>query len=132
MQAMPGVQGVASGRVLSAGAMLVFGTGLALFQLTSLLLGPVSSRQLDFSLTIPTVEGQDLSELAAPTVPVVVGSGATPAAHALQVPTSPRGVSLAVITASSQPLPLPSPSGVAGEGRDAGSHPTGKKPHRHR
>jgi hypothetical protein len=132
MQAMPGVQGVASGRLLTAGAIVVFGAGLALFQLTSLLLGPVSSRQLDFSLTIPTVEGQDLSEQAAPTIPVMVGSGATPAAHALQVSTSPRAVSLAMTTASSQPLPLPSPTPVAGEGRDAGSHPTGKKPHRHR
>ena len=129
---MPGVQGVASGRVLSAGAILVFGAGLALFQLTSLLLGPVSSRQLDFSLTIPTVEGQDLSEPSAPTITTVVGSAATPAAHALQVSISPRAVSLPMTTASSQPLPLPSPSPVTGDGRGVGSHPAGKKPHRDR
>jgi hypothetical protein len=79
MHAMPELQGVASGRTLSAGAMLVFGAGFALYQLTSLMLGPVSSRQLDLSLTIPGVDGQDLSEPLAPNVMVVVGMRTMPA-----------------------------------------------------
>jgi hypothetical protein len=122
MQAMPWVQGVASGRIVSAGAMLVFGAGLALYQLTSLVLGPVSSRQLDFSLTIPTVEVQDLSEPLAPTITVVVGTRATPATPAMRatrVAPSPRAASAPTPKASSHPAPtvVPSPE----------SHPAGKK-----
>ena len=121
MQVMPGVQGVASGRVLSAGATLVIGAGLALYQLTSLVLGPVANRQLDFSLTIPAVESQDLSEPLAPATTVVLGTHVTPAAHAARVSTSRRAVSVATPRASSQPRPavIASPA----------SHSTGKKHH---
>jgi hypothetical protein len=121
MQAMPGVQGVASGRVLSAGATFVIGAGLALYQLTSLVLGPVANRQLDFSLTIPTVEGQDLSEPLAPAITVVVGTRATPAAHSARVSTSRRAASVATPRASSQPRAavVASPE----------SQPAGKKHH---
>src|SRR5437879_8377382 len=48
--------------IVSAGGILVVAAGLALYQLTSLVLGPVSTRQLELSLTIPAVEVQDLSE----------------------------------------------------------------------
>jgi len=78
MQTMPAVPGVASGRILSAGVILAGAAGLALYQLTSLVLGPVSTRQLDLSLTIPAVEVQDLSEPMAPTISVVV-AGPVPA-----------------------------------------------------
>ena len=105
MQAMPGLQGVASGRVLSAGATLVIGAGLALYQLTSLVLGPVVDRQLDFSLTIPAVEGQDLSEQPAQATTVVVGTHVTPAAHAAWLSTSRRTFAVATPRASSQPRP---------------------------
>jgi hypothetical protein len=122
MQAMPGVQDVASGRVLSAGATLVIGAGLALYQLTSLVMGPVANRQLDFSLTIPAVEGQDLSEPPAPAITVVVGTQATPAVHAVRVSTPRRAVFVATPPrASSQPRPtvIASPA----------SHSAGKKHH---
>jgi hypothetical protein len=122
MQVMPGVQGVASGRVLSAGATLVIGAGLVLYQLTSLVLGPVANRQLDFSLTIPAVEVQDLSEPPAPASTVVVGTHVTPAAHAALVPTPRRAVFVATPRPSSQPRPavIASPA----------SHSDGKKHHR--
>ena len=121
MQAMPGVQGVASGRVLSAGATLVIGAGLTLYQLTSLVLGPLAPRQLDFSLTIPAVESQDLSEPLAPATTVVVGTRVSPAAPAARVPTSRHGVSVATPRASIQPRPavIASPA----------SHSAGKKHH---
>jgi hypothetical protein len=125
MQAMPGVQGVASGRVLSAGATVVFGAGLALYQLTSLVLGPAGSRQLDLSLTIPAVEVQDLSEPMVSNIKIVVGIRATPAAsasQAMRVSTSPRAASAPITRTSGQVLPLPSPFPLEREG-----HPAGKK-----
>jgi hypothetical protein len=113
MQAMPGIRGVASGRIVSAGATLVFGAGLALYQLTSLVLGPVSSRQLDLSLTIPAVELQDLTEPSASTVKLVVGTRATPAApgsRPTRVVALPRAASAPTPKPSSRPLPTVAPS----------------------
>lgn len=80
MQAMPGISGVSRGRALSAGTMLVFGGGLALYQMTSLVLGPVGSRQLHLSLTIPAVQVQDLSEPLTSSINVVLGTRAVPPA----------------------------------------------------
>jgi hypothetical protein len=128
MLTMPVVRSVASGRIVSAGATLVLGAGLALYQLTSLVLGPASSRQLDLSLTIPAVELQDLPDLNAATVKLVVGTRATPAApasHAIRAAASTRAASAPTPKPSSHPLPLPSP--VAGEGQGGGSHSAGKK-----
>jgi hypothetical protein len=122
MQAMPGVQGMGSGRLLSAGATFVIGAGLALYQLTSLVLGPASSRQLDLSLTIPAVELQDLSEPNASTVKLVVGTRATPvalASRATRVAAPPRVASAPTPKPSSRPLPTVAPSPQ--------SHPDGKK-----
>ena len=122
MQTMPAVPGVVSGRILSAGVIFVAAAGLALYQLTSLVLGPVSTRQLDLSLTIPAVEVQDLSEPMAPNISVVVGTRATPAAppsHATRVVAPPRAAVAPTPRASSHPLPsvVPTPK----------SHPADKK-----
>jgi len=122
MQGMPGVQGVTSGRIVSLGALLVCGAGVALYQLTSLVLGPAGSRQLDLSLTIPAVEVQDLSEPMASNLNVVVGTRATPAAPAVRatrVASSPRGASATPPKASGHPAltVVPSPP----------SHPAGTK-----
>jgi len=122
MQTMPAVPGVASGRILSGGVILAVAAGLALYQLTSLVLGPVSTRQLELSLTIPAVEVQDLSEPMAPNISVVVGTRATPAAppsHATRVAASPRAAAAPTGKASSHPLPsvVPTPK----------SHPADKK-----
>jgi hypothetical protein len=79
MQAMPGTSGVAArGRALSAGTMLVLAGGLALYQMTSLVLGPAGSRQLHLSLTIPAVQVQDLSEPLTSSIKVVLGTRAVP------------------------------------------------------
>jgi hypothetical protein len=124
MQSMPGLQGVASGRELSAGAVLVFCGGLALYQMTSLVLGPVNSRQLNLSLTIPAVDVQDLSEPLASNIRVVVGTPATPAAPATgptRISTLSGGSSTPTPRTSSHPLPLPIPSPRAGEPLSAGS-----------
>ena len=122
MPTMPAVPGAASGRMLSAGAILVVAVGLALYQLTALVLGPVSTRQLDLSLTIPAVEVQDLSEPMAPSISIVVGTRATPASSssgAIRVVASPRAASAPTPKVSSRPLPtvLPTPK----------AHPADKK-----
>jgi hypothetical protein len=113
MQVMRGAPGVASGRIVSAAALLVAGAGLALYQLTSLVLGPVSSRQLDLSLTIPAVEAQDVSGPMASTTTIVVGTRATPAAsasRAARVVAPPRAASAPIRKAPSHPLPPVAPS----------------------
>jgi hypothetical protein len=122
MQAMPGVRGAANRRIVSAGATLVFGAGLALYQLTSLVLGPVGSRQLDFSLTIPAIELQDLSDSNASTVKLVVGTRATaaaPTSHAIRAAASSHAATVPTPKPSSRPLPTVAPS--------PRSHPSGKK-----
>jgi hypothetical protein len=53
---MWGFPGVAGHPVLSAGTVLIVGGGLALYQMTSLVLGPGGSRQLHVSLTIADPE----------------------------------------------------------------------------
>jgi hypothetical protein len=126
MQAMPDMRGVANGRILSAGATLVFGAGLGLYQLTSLVLGPVASRQLDLSLTIPAIELQDLPDPNASTVKLVVGMRTAPVARdasaprATRVASSPKAASPTTPKPSSRPLPTVAPSPQ--------SDPDGKKP----
>ena len=58
---MPRFTAVASRRTLSAGTLLFFGGGLALYQITSLVLGPAGGREFHLSLTIPVIE-DELSE----------------------------------------------------------------------
>ena len=47
MQSMPADIGLARGQAFSAATVLILGCGMALYQLTSLMLGTASSRQLD-------------------------------------------------------------------------------------
>ena len=77
MQAMPADIGLARGQAFSAATVLILGCGLALYQMTSLMLGTAGSRQLDLSLSIPTVESRDFAEPLA-TKAGVIGSLVTP------------------------------------------------------
>lgn len=115
---MPGFTAVASRRTLSAGTLLLFGAGLALYQITSLVLGPAGSREFHLSLTIPVVE-DELAELktsdfslalgtlvasdtAGPaSAPVVDRSFVAAGAHRHRVPAT-------VAVASQSPATLPS------------------------
>jgi len=77
MQTMPADIGLARGQAFSAAMVLILGCGLALYQMTSLMLGTAGSRQLDLSLSIPTVESRDFAEPLA-TKAGVIGSLVTP------------------------------------------------------
>ena len=81
MQAMPADIGLARGQALSAATVLILGCGLALYQMTSLMLGTAGSRQLDLSLSIPTVGAHDLAEPLV-TSAGVIGSLVIPAVSA--------------------------------------------------
>ena len=80
------------------GVLLAAGSGLALFQMTSLVLGPGGSRQLPLSLNLPSVDVVELPT-SAPSVSLVVGPLATliPAAPA----PSPRAAERAIRSATS-------------------------------
>jgi hypothetical protein len=78
-------------RSASAGALLILGIALGLYQATSLALGPLGIRQLHLSLQLPAIDSE------APGVPlvtdfdVVLGAMTTPASA---LPTSLRLVAL--------------------------------------
>jgi hypothetical protein len=61
---MPGVTAGTSRWALSAGTVLLFVGGLALYQMTSLLLGSAGSRQLQVSLALPAVANEDPSAVS--------------------------------------------------------------------
>ena len=61
---MPGVTAGTSRWALSAGTLLLLVGGLALYQMTSLLLGSAGSRQLQVSLALPAVANEDPSALS--------------------------------------------------------------------
>jgi hypothetical protein len=134
MQTMSPARGVAvAGRgVLSAGAVLILGAGLALYQLTSLVLGPAGSRQLDLSLTIPTIEVADPSEPVGSSIVLMVGTRATPdpSTSAVLKASLPRhSPSPAILRTSSHPATAPTRATIVALGQAGGSHPTGTKVH---
>lgn len=60
------------------GMLLAIGGALALYQMTSLVLGPGANRQLSISLNIPAVDVEDLSTPSLPNVNLVLGRLAAP------------------------------------------------------
>jgi hypothetical protein len=78
MQTMAGLTAGASRWALSAGTVLVLGGGLALYQVTSLVLGPAGSRQLNISLTVPAFAVDDPSESPGLSLDRMLGTLAAP------------------------------------------------------
>lgn len=70
---MQGLLAVAGQRGMHAGTLMIAAGGLALYQMTSLVLGPAGDRQLPLSLAVPTVDADTLSDAARPSVDVVLG-----------------------------------------------------------
>ncbi len=106
---MRGFTAVASRRALSAGTLLVFGGGLALYQMTSLVLGPFGSRELHLSLTIPAIE-DELSEPKTSGVNLAIGTlvGPGPAAS-VSVPSTASDRASGAAGAHRRPAPTPLP-----------------------
>src|SRR2546428_9472327 len=104
MQAMPTDIGLARHQAFSAATLLILGSGLALYQMTSLMLGPAGSRQLDLSLSIPTVETHDLAPAA---TGGVIGSRIIPLSLA------PPSTSAPTYRTSSRSVASPQPTWAA-------------------
>jgi hypothetical protein len=104
---MPGFTAVASRRALSAGTLLVFGGGLALYQMTSLWLGPAGSREFHLSLTMPAVE-EELSEPRTSDLNLALGTlvASRPAASASVRSTGASGAAGAHRQAAPAPVPI--------------------------
>jgi hypothetical protein len=118
MQTMPATTGPTQRRAVSAGTVLIALSGLALYQLTSLALGPAGNRQLHLSLNIPTVEGQLLPDSLAARVTYAVGSLARPARVVLTTSTAARQqpITSASVKPASKPIvpaPLPTPAATS-------------------
>jgi hypothetical protein len=97
-------------RKISAGALLAAGVGMALYQLTNLGLGP-GARQLQLSLTIPTVDPEPALEPGATNVTLIVGSQPAPPAASLntasRLPTNRSAAYPAASVAPVSKLPTP-------------------------
>ena len=93
---MRGLPTVAGHQALSAGTVLIAAGGLALYQMTSLVLGPAQARELPVSLTIPTVDADRLPETVGPGASHILGMAVAPTPSA----TPRRYAALAVSGAS--------------------------------
>ena len=107
---MPGFTAVASPRTLSAGTLLLFGGGLVLYQITSLVLRPAGSREFHLSLTIPAVE-EELSEPKTSDFSLALGTlGAPDPAAPASAPVADRSVVAAGAHRQRVPAPVPAAS----------------------
>jgi hypothetical protein len=146
MHGMWGSPGVAGHRVISAGTVLVVGGGLALYQMTSLVLGPGGSRQLHLSLAVPAVDTQEPTEswtsggklvlgMLAPPAPAVRAAArslvahrvaSTPAASVAAAPAAPLASPVPVASPRPEPRPSEPPAPIVRGG--PGPQPGGHKP----
>jgi hypothetical protein len=108
MQVMPGITAVAGRWTLSAGTVLAVGGGLALYQMTSLVLGPAGSRELHVSLIIPAV---DVKEPAAPltTATLLLGTLAVTSTPSVSARPTVRHRAAGAPASSHRAAPLPTP-----------------------
>ena len=107
-------------RALSAATALAFGGGLALYQMTSLVLGPAGTRELHLSLSMPMVEASERAEPVAPSADLALGSAAPAVVaragtvastrHRAAVTPATTAAPLRAITVSPVPSATPRPS----------------------
>jgi len=108
-------------RTVSVATALVVGGGLALYQMTSLVLGPVGTRQLQVSLDIPALDRNDgpdpaagssvvLGSLAPATRPApALARHATPVHRIALHPASVPAAQVATPAPTLAPVPTPAP-----------------------
>ncbi len=133
---MQGLLEVAGQRGIRAGTLMIAAGGLALYQMTSLVLGPAGSRELHVSLAIPMVDSDELSDAGRPSgnqvlgvaVAVTAAPSATASRQARRRPAQPQATvwpASAPIVATTPALPVPSEAPVA----HAKGHPQPPKHH---
>jgi hypothetical protein len=83
---MPLIYGEIVRRAISAAWVLALGAGLVLYQMTSLLLGSPSSRQLQVSLVLPAVDVEPVSTPVVSYSQIAVGNELAPAPAATVLP----------------------------------------------
>jgi hypothetical protein len=91
-------------RAVSAATALAFGGGLALYQMTSLVLGPSGPRQLHLSLSVPSPDRIDRGDPAASNTILVLGS-LSPAVK----PAAIRRPAARMHRIAARPAPVPAP-----------------------
>jgi hypothetical protein len=106
---MQGLSAVSGHRALSAGALLIAAAGLALYQMTSLVLGPTGSRELHLSLSVTATDPEERSESWAASTNVSLGTiaGPTPAAPARAASTASHRASATPTVQRHAPPALP-------------------------
>lgn len=119
---MPAITAVAAHRGLSAGALLAVGGGLALYQMTSLVLGPAGSRELHLSLTIPAADLDEPSLPQTSSANLVLGTLAAPRSAPPVTPHRASG------RPAPQPAATPGPTPPATIPPAAPVTPVGSKP----
>jgi hypothetical protein len=107
MLGMRGLNAVAAQRGFSAGTLLIAAGGLALYQMTSLVLGPAGSRELHLSLAIPAVDAEEVSDAVRPSGTHVLG--AVVAVAPLPSPTASSAVLRQPAQARVAATPAPAP-----------------------
>ena len=131
MQTMPNAAGSHRGRSASMGTLLALGAGLALYQMTSLVLGTGGSRQLPLSLNIPAMDVEELPQPAASNADPIIGAlaaasgpqvGSPAPSHLAATTPQPRTGSSAVVAAEPTTSPVEVPA--AGPGRKPTPHPS--------
>lgn len=141
MHGMHGVLAAAGRRGLSAGTVAIVAGGLALFQMTSLMLGPAPGLELQISMAIPGGEPDEIVGPERPDSGAVIGtlmtttpaSGATPAPQVRHRPplaafsVTPAAPTAVVAPPAREPAALP-PTTRSKHGKahdDSGSDPEG-------
>ena len=108
---MSGLTGVTGQRRLRVGTLLIAAGGLALYQMTSLVLGPGGSRELHLSLSVPVADADDHNESWAPSRTLALGTLAGPAratsTRARSGVTRGRAITPAAATPAAQPAVAP-------------------------
>jgi hypothetical protein len=137
----PSIEAMQAGVALSArravpgSAVLALGLGLALYQMTALVLGPPSSRELHVSLILPKLDLQQMAEPAMPGLDLVIASRVESGVVAIIRPmvsshrvavqrNQAQATSLTVTSATPAPVapPVVTPLPVAANGQSEKSH----------
>lgn len=107
---MSRITAVATRKALSSGTLLAVGGGLALYQMTSLVLGPAGSRELHISLTLPAVGLNEPSVPMSSGATLMLGTLAGPAASSVSArriaPHRAAGRTVARLAAAVVPAPV--------------------------